>query len=88
MLIHKWLPTFSLFLLPAFSTVSAAQGVSFMKDVAPILMTRCAGCHGPKKAEGGYRIHTFRFLSAAGDAEETPVVAGKPNGTSRPISDG
>jgi WD40 repeat protein len=79
MLIHKWLPTFSLFLLTALSTVSAAQGVSFMTDVAPILMTRCAGCHGPKKAEGGYRIHTFRFLNAAGDAEEPPVVAGKPD---------
>ena len=79
MLIHKWLPTYPLFLLTALSTVSAAQGVSFMNDVAPILMTRCAGCHGPKQAAGGYRIHTFRFLNTAGDGEEAPVVAGKPD---------
>ena len=79
MLTPKWLPTYFLFLLTALSTVSAAQGVSFMNDVAPILMTRCAGCHGPKKAEGGYRIHTFRFLSAAGDTEESPLVAGTPD---------
>ena len=56
----------------------AAKPVSFLKDVAPILMTRCAGCHGPKKSSGDYRAHTFEFLTTAGASDESPVVQGKP----------
>ena len=74
----KFLRPCSLLILSAVSSLATAQPISFINDVAPILMTRCAGCHGPKKAEGGYRIHTFKFLSTAGDAETAPLVAGKP----------
>ncbi|MFP6612773.1 MAG: c-type cytochrome domain-containing protein [Pirellulales bacterium] len=56
----------------------AAKPVSFLKDVAPILMTRCAGCHGPKKSSGDFRAHTFEFLTTAGASDESPVVQGKP----------
>ena len=33
--------------------------VSFSKDLAPILLTKCQSCHGPKKAKGKYRVDTF-----------------------------
>ena len=33
--------------------------VSFRKDLAPILQENCLACHGPKKAEGGYRVDSF-----------------------------
>ena len=57
------------------SSSTAAEPVSFMKDVAPILLRRCAGCHGDKKAEGGYRLHTFVYLLESGDSGEIPVDA-------------
>ncbi|QDU27978.1 translocation protein TolB [Anatilimnocola aggregata] len=50
--------------------ISSAQAdpVSFKGDVAPLLINSCLACHGPKKAEGGYRIDTFEKVMAAGDS--------------------
>lgn len=47
---------------------SAQEPVSFKKDIAPILLNNCLACHGPKKAEGSYRIDTFERSMAAGDS--------------------
>lgn len=55
-----------------------ADEVSFIRDVAPILLGRCAGCHGEKKTEGGYRLNTFDNLVRPGDSGEQSVVVGKP----------
>jgi WD40 repeat protein len=63
-----------LFILPA---VSAAEPVSFKRDVAPILLNNCLACHGPKKAEAGYRIDTFGRLTAAGDSTQPGFAAKK-----------
>ncbi|OAI56214.1 hypothetical protein AYO47_09230, partial [Planctomyces sp. SCGC AG-212-M04] len=60
------------------SSVAAAAEVSFLRDVAPILLQRCSGCHGSSKVEGGYRVHTFEFLTRAGDSEGAAIQAGKP----------
>jgi len=59
------------------SSADAAE-VSFVRDVAPLLLQRCSGCHGASKVEGGYRVHTYDFLMRAGDSEDAAVVAGKP----------
>lgn len=57
------------FVLASLSAGSAqAEPVSFKKDVAPILINHCLACHGPKKAEGGYRIDTYERTLAAGDS--------------------
>lgn len=75
---------FALVALPAplFAAEPKAQGdnqkPSFLRDVAPILATRCIGCHGDKKAEGDYRLHTFAMLTSPGATDEKPLVAGKP----------
>lgn len=61
------------------ASTAHADDVSFLRDVAPILLQRCAGCHGEKKTEGGYRLNTFENLIRAGDSEEPSVVAGKPS---------
>lgn len=45
-----------------------AEPVSFKADVAPLLLNQCLACHGPKKAEGGYRIDTFEKVMAEGDS--------------------
>jgi WD40 repeat protein len=47
-----------------------AEPVSFKADVAPLLISNCLACHGPKKAEGGYRIDTFERVVAAGDSTQ------------------
>jgi WD40 repeat protein len=49
-------------------TIARAEPVSFKKDIAPLLLNNCLACHGPKKAEGGYRIDTFEKVMAAGDS--------------------
>lgn len=53
-----------------------AEPVSFRKEIAPILLDNCLACHGPKKAEGGYRVDAFERAAKAGDSE-TPAITAK-----------
>src|SRR5262245_20025311 len=57
------------------TSVVRAEGVSFKRDVAPVLLNNCLACHGPKKAEAGYRIDTFERLTAAGDSTQPGFAA-------------
>jgi WD40 repeat protein len=57
------------------TTVALAEPVSFRKDIAPIFLGHCLACHGPKKAEGSYRIDSFERLMKAGDSELPPFTA-------------
>lgn len=50
------------------ANVAHADPVSFKSDIAPLLINNCLACHGPKKAEGGYRIDTYEKVIAAGDS--------------------
>lgn len=52
--------------------------VGFVREIAPLLLRRCAGCHGPKIREGGYRLTRFSDLLKPGDSGETPLVPGNP----------
>lgn len=56
-----------------FTTAIAAEPVSFRSQVAPILLENCTSCHGPKKAEGGYRLDSFAQLQKAGDSGVVPL---------------
>lgn len=49
--------------------------VSYRSEIAPILLDSCLACHGPKKAEGGYRVDTYEQLLKAGDSGELPIAA-------------
>ena len=53
---------------------SATEPVSFRNQIAPLLLEHCTACHGPKKAEGGYRLDSFAQLSQAGDSGIAPLV--------------
>src|SRR6185436_6247123 len=69
----------SLFLLLATVSAPAASApVSFSRDVAPVLEKKCVACHGPDKAKGGLRLHTFTNLLHGGDSKEPIVTAGQP----------
>jgi DNA-binding beta-propeller fold protein YncE len=71
------LRAFALLCVFAFNVSSrGAEPVSFKGDVAPLLLNNCLACHGPKKAEGGYRIDTFERVTAAGDSTQ-PGFVGK-----------
>jgi len=52
--------------------------VSFVKDIAPILVAKCATCHQPSKTKGNYQVHTFGAFMTPGRSKEPPVVAGHP----------
>lgn len=58
------------------AAVRAAEPVSFRSAVAPVLVDNCLACHGPTKAEGGYRVDTFEQLQIAGDSGEPPLGTG------------
>ncbi|MGY8730755.1 MAG: WD40 domain-containing protein [Pirellulales bacterium] len=55
-----------------------AEEVSFKSAIAPILIGNCLGCHGSKKAEGGYRVDSYERFLAAGDSEADAIIAGNP----------
>jgi hypothetical protein len=53
--------------------------VSFMHDVAPILVRNCIACHNPKKSESKYVMTTFEKLAKGGkQSEGMTLVPGKP----------
>ena len=76
---NKQITVFVPALILLMPTIAAADDVSFLSDVAPILLQRCSGCHGPKKSEGDYRLHTFNYLAKPGASEESPLVPERPN---------
>jgi WD40 repeat protein len=76
MTIKRTIATILGLLLPTF--VGAGE-VSFSRDVAPILVRRCLGCHDNKKTEGRYALHTFERFMKPGESEELAVVPGNPD---------
>ena len=53
-------------LVPAAKPVKGAATVSFLKDVAPVLVQNCIACHNPRKAESKYVMTTFAQLAKGG----------------------
>lgn len=59
---------------------TVAKPVSFMREVAPILVRNCIACHNPKKSEGKYVMTTFAQLAKGGkQGEGITLVPGKPD---------
>ncbi len=44
-----------------------AQPVDYLRDIKPILRSRCYACHGPLKQQGGLRLDTVSFATKGGD---------------------
>ena len=47
---------------------NASKPISFMRDVAPILVRNCIACHNPKKSESKYVMTNFTQLAKGGKA--------------------
>jgi WD domain, G-beta repeat/Planctomycete cytochrome C len=59
--------------------VGGGKPVSFMRDVAPILVRNCIACHNPKKSESKYAMTTFTQLAKGGkQGDGITLAAGKP----------
>ncbi|MFM7593130.1 MAG: c-type cytochrome domain-containing protein, partial [Isosphaeraceae bacterium] len=56
--------------------------VSFMKDVAPMLVQNCIACHNPRKSESKYVMTTFAQLAKGGQqGEDVTLVPGDVDGS-------
>lgn len=56
--------------------------VSFMKDVAPLLVQNCIACHNPRKSESKYVMTTFAQLAKGGQqGEDVTLVPGDVDGS-------
>jgi WD40 repeat protein len=53
-----------------------APPVSFLKDVAPILVQNCIACHNPKKSESKYIMTDFAHLAAGGQMGKGVTLKG------------
>jgi len=68
---------------PAPAATAAPAGgdaLIFSRDIAPILVANCGGCHiTPEKKRGDYDMTTFKKLLMGGAKKGVPIVAGKPD---------
>ncbi len=61
-------------------TKPSASGVSFMKEIAPILVKNCIACHNPRKSESKYTMTTFAQLAKGGQqGDGVTLEPGKPD---------
>jgi hypothetical protein len=56
-----------LLVLGGVASAQEPDAVSFQRDVRPLLMARCAGCHQPAKAEGRLDVTSYARLRAHDD---------------------
>lgn len=64
---------------PETATAEDDKAIKFSRDVAPILVGNCIGCHNPrsKARNGGFDLTTFQGLMAGGKSGKV-IVPGKP----------
>ena len=56
----------------------AVAAVDYAKQVQPIFMEHCAGCHGKKKGAGKLRLHTPAAIQEKWNKDEHLIVKGDP----------
>jgi mono/diheme cytochrome c family protein len=63
--------------MPINTRPTGNEKVSFMRDIAPVLVGRCARCHGGDQGADNFRVETFQQLMRGGQSGSV-VTAGKP----------
>ena len=58
-----------------------AKKVSFTRDIAPIMESRCLDCHDGPDADGAYDVRTVASLLAAGEEHGPGVIPGDSDGS-------
>jgi DNA-binding beta-propeller fold protein YncE len=67
-----------LLIFTIFDVNAEGTNVSFSEKIAPILIAKCIACHGPEKAKGGFRAHTFEQFIRPGKSKSASIEPGKP----------
>lgn len=60
------------------ATSQDETGLKFSRDIAPILVGNCTGCHNAERRRGKFDLTTFEKLIAGSDADKV-IVPGKPD---------
>jgi mono/diheme cytochrome c family protein len=63
---------------PQDTPIADAAAVSFSRDIAPILLAKCIGCHGPEKTKGGFRVQNYDSLLKSGKSKRPSILPGHP----------
>ena len=53
------------------------DGLTFDKDIKPLLENSCLKCHGAEKPKSKYRVDSREAFIKGGDSEEASVIPGK-----------
>jgi len=72
------LMTAVLLFLAGCAQYAGAADVSFTRDIVPILLRKCTGCHGERANLGGYRAHTYQGLLKTGASGLASITPGSP----------
>lgn len=56
---------------------AAKTGVTWDKDIKPIVEASCGKCHGGDKPKAKYRVDTRENFIKGGESDEKAIVAGK-----------
>lgn len=66
-------------LLLSLAPLAAQAKVDFQKQIAPLLISRCIECHGPKEQKGDLRLDARAFAFLEGDEDMWTVIPKKPD---------
>ncbi len=61
------------------TSAAPAGGVSFFRDIQPILETKCFDCHRGAKVQGGLRLDSLAEARKGGESYGPAVVPGQPD---------
>jgi mono/diheme cytochrome c family protein len=56
---------------------SAKAGLTYDKDIKPIVQKSCVNCHGAEKPKGKYRVDSRPAFVKGGESENPAVVPGE-----------
>jgi hypothetical protein len=56
---------------------AAKKGLTYEKDIKPLLGEACLNCHGPEKPKSKYRVDSREAMIKGGDSDEAAIIPGK-----------
>ena len=66
----------TLHLLTVCALAETSDGIDYARDIAPLLASRCLGCHGPDEQEAGLRLDLRETALTAAESGQPAIVPG------------
>jgi len=66
-------------LLLSLVPLAAQAKIDFQKQIAPLLVSRCIECHGPKEQKGDLRLDSRAFAFLEGEEDMWSIITKKPD---------